>query len=62
MEEKVNEKIAIMVGERLLSRKHHIHSEFDRSSTVNVLRNLADLLDEEHRAITFKEKKFRKRK
>jgi hypothetical protein len=50
---KMNRTITIEVGERLKSGKHKITSEFGYTETINVLKNMASLLDAEYPLVKF---------
>lgn len=50
-------KIIITVGERRLTGRHSIESDYERTGTINVLKNFAQLLEEEHEALPFKKRK-----
>jgi len=50
---KITRIITIEVGERLRSGKHKITSEFTRSETINVLTNIASLLEAEYSSVKF---------
>ena len=51
----MNKKIILSVGDRLYSSKHTVVSAYDRTAVIHVLRNMADLLENEHPSIKFKE-------
>lgn len=49
--------IVLTVGYRVRSGKHVVESGYGKTATINVLRNMADMLEREYPNVKFKESK-----